>query len=327
MEKKPKEPIVQKEEIKKWTNEIVKAAKGTIDEVVDNIKEGSENFEKRKLAAKYEKDLLLLKPVFREMLQQRENTTLNTARLFSMPAMIHVVEKDKKHSESTACEHSLGHLSTENGIQVLNVYPHHMKDLGVVFFPNMDKEFYYQDPVQKNLFIDIQEYFQQLKVARVNELERLAYSLGAKHAEIIFKTNTVELEKAKKKAELGAKKGKKQLLDVKAEHSEDTVKKEAVEIEKVIDCSGHDDPQVPELVYFKNNEDIQQLIFMRIDNKSRLNNKECKLKYSSSSGIKASDAVKIKGALDKMGGGTAGASILNESLNESCTTLIYRIEF
>ncbi len=302
MEKKPKEPVVQKEEIRKWADGVVKVAKDTINEVVDNIKEGTENFENKKLAAKHEKDLLLLKPVFREMLEQREKTTLSGARLFSMPAIIRVVEKDKKHTESTACEHSLGHLSSENGIQVLNVYPHHMKDLGVIFFPNMEKEFYYQDPVQKNLYIDIQEYFQQLKVARVNELERLAYSLGAKHAEIIFKTNTVELEKAKKKAELGAKKGKKQLLDVKAEHSEDVVKKEAIEVEKVIDCSGHDDPQVPELVYFKDNEDIQQLIYMRIDDKSRLNSKECKLKYSNSSGIKASEAVKIKGALDKMGG-------------------------
>ncbi len=165
MEKKPKEPVVQKEEIRKWADGVVKVAKDTINEVVDNIKEGTENFEKKKLAAKYEKDLLLLKPVFRETLEQRGKTTLSGARLFSMPAIIHVVDKDKKHTESSACEHSLGHLSTENGIQVLNVYPHHMKDLGVVFFPNMEKEFYYQDPVQKNLYIDIQEYFQQLKVA------------------------------------------------------------------------------------------------------------------------------------------------------------------
>ena len=119
---KPKEPLVQTEEIKKWTKELAKAAKGTIDEVVSNIKESSENFEKRQLAAKYEKDIMLLKPVFREMLQQRNDISMTGDRRFVMPAIIHVVEKDKKHSESSACEHSLGHLSTENGIQVLKFY-------------------------------------------------------------------------------------------------------------------------------------------------------------------------------------------------------------
>ena len=64
-----------------------------------------------------------------------------------------------------------------------------------------------------------------------------------------------------------------------------------------------------------------------MDKKSILKNKECKIRYSNSLGIKNSDAVKIKGALDKMGGGNAGVSVLNETLNESCTTLIYKIEF
>lgn len=330
MEKKHEKPIIQSDEVKKWAENIVMAAKSTITEVVDNIRESTDDLGKKQLAAKREKDLVLLRPVFQEMLQPPTSSTVtsisNVSR-FTMPAVIHVVEKDKKHSESMACDHSLGHISIENGVRVLNVYPHHMKDLGVVFYPNMEKDIYYVDPCQKNLYIDIQEYFRQLKIARVNELEQLAYSLGATHVEIIFKTNTVELEKAKRKAELGAKKGKKKVLDVKAEHSDVEVKKESIEVERRLDLSGHDDPQVPELIYFKDDADIQNLIFMRLDKKSYLKNKECKIKYSNSSGIKASDAVKLQGALDKMGGGNAGVSILNETLNENCTTLIYKIEF
>ena len=244
-----------------------------------------------------------------------------------MPAIIHVVEKDKKHADSKACEHSLGHLSEENGITVLNVYPPHMKDLGVSFFPNAERRIYYVDPVQKDLYIDIQEYFQQLKLARVNELEQLAYALGATHFEILFKTNTVELEKAKKKAELGVKKGKKKLVDVKAEHDEKEMKKESIEVAKALDLGGHSDPQVPELVYFKDNTDIQNLIYMRMDKKNNLKRKECSIKYSYSSGITESDAAKIQGAVDKMGGGSAGVSLMNETLTESHTTLIYKIEF
>lgn len=66
---------------------------------------------------------------------------------------------------------------------------------------------------------------------------------------------------------------------------------------------------------------------MRIDTKSKLKSKECKIKYSNSLGIKTSDAAKIQGALDIIGGGSADISIMNETLNENCTTLIYKIEF
>lgn len=328
MSKKSEKQIVQPDEVKKWAGDIVLAAKNTIDDVVDSIKELSDDYGKKQIEAKRAKDLAELKPFFLDMLLPSSGISSSIASAKAkLPAIIHVVEKDKKHSESEVCEHSLGHISIENGIRVLNVYPHHMKDLGVVFFPNMNGEFYYVDPCQKNLYINIQEYFRQLKIARVNELEQLAYSLGATHLEIVFKTDTVELEKAQKKAEIGAKKGKKNKLDIKAEHSENEVRKESVEVERKLDLSGHDDPQVPALIYFKDDEDIRNLISMRLDKKSYLKSKECKLKYSVSSGIKASNAVKIQGALDKMGGGSAGVSLLNETLNESCTTLIYKIEF
>ncbi|MBR0455578.1 MAG: hypothetical protein IJJ01_02845 [Firmicutes bacterium] len=331
MNKKPEKPVVNPDEIKKWAGDIATIAKDTFGEVVDNIKASSESYEKKKLSAKYEKDLLVLQPVFKEDLKMSNNSSvLPKPRHFSMPTMIHVVEKDKKHADSKACEHSLGHISDENGVRVLNVYSHHIKDLkelGVTLFPNKDKEFYYVDPYQKDLYIDVQEYFQRQRIAQVNELERLAYALGAKHAEVFFKINTVELEKAKKKAGLSSKIGRKKILDATAEHNESETKKESIELERVIDCSGHDDPQVPELVYFKDDEDIEQLIYMRVDSKSVLHSKECKIKYSSSSVIKKTDAAKLQGALSKMGNASVGASFMEESLVANCTTLIYKIEF
>ncbi len=320
---------IQREDLKKWAGGIVRAAKDTINEVVDNIKEKSDDFGKRQADARFEKDTLLLRPVFREMLPCNAETASEKAvSVLTMPAIIHVVEKDKKHSESKACDYSIGHLSEENGITVLNVYPHHLAELGgITFFPNAERSIYYVDPVQKNLYIDIQEYFKQLKIARVNELEQLAYSLGATHFEIVFKTNTVELERAKKKAELGMKKGKKKLVDVKAEHEGKEVKKDYVEVAKALDLGGHSEPVVPELVYFKDDADIQNLIYMRMDKKNNLKKKECSIQYSHSSGITESDAMRIQGAIEKMGGGSAGVSIMNETLNESHTTLIYKIEF
>ena len=322
------DPNVRKEDVRKWAEVIVKAAKDTVSEVVDNIKEASDDFSKKQLNARYERDRLALRPVFKEtFLPAAGGSSAPTAPGFSMPPIIHVVEKDKKHAESKVCEHSLGHLSEENGVAVLNVYPHHLNDLGISLFPNGERSIYYVDPVQKDLYIDIKEYFQQLKLARVNELEQLAFALGAKHFEILFKTDTVELEKAKKKAELGAKRGRKKLVDVKVEHDGKEVKRESIEVAKALDLGGHSDPQVPDLIYFKDNADIQSLIAMRLDKKNSLKKKECSIKYSYSSGITQSDAAKIQGAVDKLGGGSAGVSIVNETLTENHTTLIYKIEF
>ena len=321
---------VKPKEIKKWAGDIVQTAKTTITETVDTIKESSEEMSRKQHEAKKKKDLLLLRPVFKETLMEAcssNRSPLSPFGRFRMPSMIHVVEKDKKHKDSPFCKHALGHLSMENGVEVLNVYPHHMKDLGVTFHPDMGRKIYYVHPLRKDLYIDIEEYFRQLKTAKVDELERIAYDLGAKHAEIMFKRDSVELEKAKKKAELDVKKGKKKLVDVKAEHNENELNKESLEVEKTINLGGHDDPREPELFYFKDDKDINNLIYMRMDPKNELKNKVCRIKYSNSSGIKSSDAAKIQGALDKMGGGSAGFSLMNETLNESCTTLIYKIEF
>ena len=321
---------VKPEEIKKWAGDIVQTAKTTISETVDNIKEGSEEISRKQHAAKEKKELLHLRPVFKETLIERPSpncSTLTPFGRFRMPTMIHVVEKDKKHKNSPFCEHALGHLSVENGVEVLNVYPHHMKDLGVKFYPDMGRKIYYVHPFQKDIYIDIEDYFHQLKTAKVDELERIAYDLGAKHAEIIFRTDKVELENEKQKAELGAKKGKKKIVDVKAEHNQNELKKESLVVEKTINLGGHDDPHEPDLIYFKEDEDIKNLIYMRMDPKNKLKNKECKIKCSNSSEIKSSDAAKIQGALDKMGGVSAGFSLMSETLEESCTTLIYKIEF
>ena len=214
-QKEKEKTVVKTEEVKKWAGDVLNAAKNTINETIDNIKEGTDDFKRKQFEAKREKDLRLLKPVFKEMLEQVSTASgVSYVNGFTMPPIIHVVEKDKTHMDSEACEHSFGHISMENGIRVLNVYPEHMRDLGVIFFPNLDKEFYYVDPCKKNLYIDLEEYFSQLKIARVNELEQLAYSLGAKHFEIIFKTDVTEQVAAEKKAMLGVKKSSKKVLDI-----------------------------------------------------------------------------------------------------------------
>ncbi len=319
--------LVKTEEVKKWTGDIVHAAKDTISEVIENVKEKSDNHKKKQDDARYQKDLLLLKPVF---IGTYSDTPLPDGSVrkskAKIPAIIHVAEPDKKHAESKACENSIGYLSEENGITVLNIYNQNMQEIGVNFYPDNEQSIYYVDPVQKGLYIDISEYFQHLKTARVNELEQLAYSLGASYFRILFKTNTSETETMKKKAGISIKKGRQGKADIGAENSGSETSKESIEIVKELYLSGHNDPQIPKLVYFKDDPDITSLVFMRMDPKNQLKRKECVIKYSRFSGIKESNAAKVQGALDSINGG-ASISILNETKVETNTTLIYTIEF
>lgn len=322
-----------KEEFKQWALDVGKAAVDTVGEVVEHIKDASEEQAQKKQDAKYKKDLDSLQPVFLKDFQPVNpisavisGPSLMLSGRSPLPNMIRVVEKDKKHTESPACADAVGHISVENDLPVLNIYPEYVKDLGITFYPDTKRNFYYVDPFQKTLYVDIDDYFEQQRTARVRELSQLAYDLGATHAEIIFRTKTVEAEHEQKKAGLGVKAGKKKIAEAKAEHSESEKQEEYIEVKSELDLGGHNDPHVPELVYFKKDPDIKQLIFMRMDPKSTLKKKEYSIKYSKASGIKTKDAAKIQGAIMKMGG-SAEVSLVEEASRESQTTLIYKIEF
>ena len=323
-----------KEEFKKWAVDVGKAAADIVEEVVVNIKAAADEQGQKKQDAKYKKDLDALHPVFRkDFVLEAPVSTLSLeggkaslSRHPSLPSIIHIANKDKKHLESPACADAVGHISVENDLKVLTIYPEYIKQLGLIFFPDTKRSIYYVDPFQKNLYVDIEEYFEQQKTARVRELEQLAYDLGATHAEIVFITKTKEADHEQKKAEIAAKKGKQKVVDAKAEHEEKENQEESIEVRSVLDLGGHNEPHVPELVYFKRDPDIQKLIFMRTDMKKKKKKKEYSIKYSKASGIKTKDAAKIQGAIMKMGG-SAEVSLVEEASRESHTTLIYKIEF
>lgn len=333
MTKDKEKLIFPKEDFKRWAGDIGGAAVGVVNEVVGHIKDAAEEQEQKKLKAKYNKRFNSLNPVFQRDFAQvtpisvitSTNPILIRAGSTPLPNIIHIVEKDKKHAESPICADAVGHISVENDLPVLNIYPEYVKQLGIRFYPDTQRSVYYVDPFQKSHYIDIDEYFEQQKTARVRELEQIAYDLGATHVEIIFKTKTVESEHEQKKAGIGAKMGSKK-AEAKAEHEKKEKQEETIEVCSVLELGGHNNPHEPELIYFKRDPDIQKLIFMRMDPKSTLKKKEYSIKYSKAAGIKTKDAAKIQGAIMKMGG-SADVSLMEEATKESHTTLIYKIEF
>ncbi len=100
-----------------------------------------------------------------------------------------------------------------------------------------------------------------------------------------------------------------------------------IEIATDLVFSGHDHPEMPELVYFKNETDIEKLVQMRLSNdENKIQSKTYRFQCRKSSGISESEAAKIDAVAGQLKCGVS-ESFSNEVQRENRTELEYKIEF
>ena len=98
-----------------------------------------------------------------------------------------------------------------------------------------------------------------------------------------------------------------------------------VEIEAENSFPGHE-PVEPHVRYLKYDQNVQNLIDMRMDTKGPINHQTLSIKLSSTSGLKENDAAKLDMILKslKVSGNT---TVLSEVQNEEKSILYYEIDF
>jgi hypothetical protein len=257
-------------------------------------------------------ELKTLAPVFSDNLVDAD---------FIMPKFIRVADRDKRRAESEVCQGSIGYCSEQKGLHIVNVFRDSTEAFGLSFYPDSDSEFYYVDPTDRDRYIALDEYFSYLKVARVNELQMIAQSLGAKYFRVTYKEEQVAFSENKIKGHVQA--GIVGTGDV--DHSSMEKKYSTVDIAAEMSFPGHA-PMKPALKYMQRDPSIQTLIAMRMDEKAPLMNQKYMLKMSNSSGMKEADAIKIDAVIKgfKLSG---NATVASEAKNESRRYLEYVIEF
>lgn len=274
--------------------------------------------------SKIDKDRKHLRPVFKEELLMVASNVSSVSGFHKTrnPSMICIVERDKKRSNNEACFGAIGYRTTVKNMDMLNIYEDCAPQLGLWFYPNITKTIYYADPYQNNFYICLDEYFDYLKKARVNELEMVAQDLGAKKVQITFKEHKKNFVTKNVHAD-----GKVDRIKVSGSFEKSDNEYSNVEIAADLKFSGHDTPIEPKLVYFKNESDIEKLIHMRVGSSmNKIESKIYSFQCNKSSGIKEKEAVQIDAILNQLKcGGTA--SISSEAQRESRTDLEYRIEF
>lgn len=204
---------------------------------------------------------------------------------------------------------------------MLNIFSDSIEPFTLSFYPDKRSEFYYVDPTDRNRYIALDEYFGYLKEERINELQMIAQSLGAKHFKVTYKEEKTSFTQKKAKGNAKAT----GLASAEAEHSYLDEKYSTFEIAAESDYPGHE-PVMPQLKYMQKDPSIKTLVAMRMDPTSPLSHQKFMLKMSNSSGIKESDAVKIDAVLKglKVAG---NANVVSEAKNESRRYLEYEIDF
>lgn len=290
-----------KEDVSSIANSVGETVKSSAQAIKDSAEEKSRQL-----------DLKRLQPIFTETMGNAD---------FLMSKFIRISERDKKHADSKVCQGSVGYFSEQKGLRIVNIFKDSIEAFGLSFYPDNSNEFYYVDPSDKNRYIALDDYFSYLKIERINELQMIAKSLGAKHFKVTYKEEQTAIsdKKIKSKSTLG------KIADFNFEHSVSEKKYSTVEIAAELDCPGHK-PTLPQLKYMQKDPSIKTLVAMRMDETAPLSHQKFMLKLSNSSGIKESDAIKIDAVLKdmKFAGNT---SIASEAKNESRRYLEYEIDF
>ena len=279
---------------------------------ISNIKDQiSDKMEQQRL----ENERKTLQPIFAEDLENPE---------FMISKLIRVAEMDQKHKNSTVCQGSVGYLSVQKDMKVLNIYPGKASIFGISLKPNTDSEIYYVDPSDRDSYIALDDYFNYLKIVRVAELQKIAQDLGAKHFKVRFCEYKKSFTANKADAKANVKVTPAQKGEAEAHHESSEKESSEIEISAEMEYIGHT-PIVPDLKYYKNDPQINNLVEARMAG-NQLTHQKYTLGLSYTSGIKEKDAIKIDAALNAMKY-SGNATVTSEAQTEARRFFEYEIDF
>ena len=283
---------------------IGNVAKDTATTVIMNAGEKHRELEKK-----------MLQPIFLADLDNAD---------FFMSKLVRITEIDKRHADSEVCKGSIGFISDQKELKIINIFNDKVDAFGLTFYPDADSELYYVDPSDRDKYIALDDYFNYLKIARVNELQKIAQDLGAKHFRVTYKEQKTTFSTRNVKAK-GSVKYAGDSASIEAARELASTDVCTAEVAAEMDCPGHA-PIEPKLYYLQREPSIQTLIALRMDKDSPLSHQKYTLKLSNSSGIKEKDAIKIDAALKgmKISGNT---TVTSEVRNESRRFFEYEIDF
>lgn len=247
---------------------------------------------------------------------------------YDLPHMI-VIEDEDQRKGIDVCEGAIGWLSVAHGTEVLHLYHAFVGESGLVFHPLPQiGGVYMLDVSGTGRFMSLEGYFQEVQKEKMAELQNVAYCLGAKYCKLETHEVQVERTAAKKKTKLTARAGALDAVSATAEAERNETAKEDRRMLFERRFSGSDEPERPQLRWYKSSIEINNLIEMRCSEQpvNEIHEYVVNIDCRSSASLNQARAANI----DKVLKGlkiSLGASLKEESVRESSQAMVFTILF
>lgn len=241
---------------------------------------------------------------------------------FAKPQLIQIVDNSLKQ-EIAAYRGALGWSGKEDGVDILYLYHISVPDSNIRFLPSVVCDAVYcAHPFEAQCYIRLDNYFSYIQQAKLAELQHIAFSLGVKHYWVELVETTNQSDNSNTAVSF---KGLKFVNG----NAERAIQSSAYSQSKSLaEMSFADsrEPQMPELHYFAQDENVKELIAMRCsaDKRGMLTSYTIELSNSSSAAMSATTAAKISLAANKLG---AGSNFQTQSAKEQNSKMIFKMEF
>lgn len=240
---------------------------------------------------------------------------------FFTPNLIRIVD-DAVRKGIDVCEGSIGWLSNEKGVEIFHLYDEAILLSNINFVPApLVDAVYLVDPLNKNIFINSEDFYSYIQQSKIAELQHIAFSLGAKYYKVELVDITDDQSSNRTKSNVKSR-GAKLDVDMQAENRSSSSQNSLAE-GKFVNSSK---PKFPNLKWFSNDSNILRLIEMRCSEnyENGILNYKIELSQSSVESISLKMAQNINSVVSGFG---IKSNFDKNSMVQKNTKLILYLEF
>lgn len=298
-----------KEKASKKFSQFLNKATDLGKKAADGIQQGAKELSDQTQKTLWEQRMKKYNPLFRETYFSEE---------FKLPNIIQIVDASVR-KDIDVCEGAIGWTKKTGDVEVLYLYDEFACESGVNFVPfNKCDSVYCVDVFDKTKYIISDSIFESSMSEKMAELEHIAFSLGAKSYSVEMIEEDSNTTKNSNSFALGIRSN-----SASTENSSYNQSKTYKGGRSISYFEGSRDPVRPKLKWFKNEENIKNLIEMRCTGDSSIKSKVLVFKGSSSATMSRKNAA----AIDIISKVKGEATMEKKAIVEHSTQMVFEIEF
>lgn len=233
---------------------------------------------------------------------------------FCIPNIIEIID-DASVKDIDVCVGSIAHREKINGVEMLHIYDEFVPESGITFVPVPECDnVYCVDPFDRTRYINVDYMFSKTHEEKLEELEHIAYYLGAKSCSIELVEGDNHLTTKKTNASTGN-------MSISNEGANVGLNSRSGKTTTFF--TGNDTPHRPNLKWFAHDDNIKLLIDMRCSNDNTVKSRAIELSGASC----ATMTKKLAGSIDKILKVKSAISMESKIEKENNSVLIFEIEF